>query len=161
MELYQMTKINPIFQKKEKEEPSPIFTWLAPHPLWIFGNWGNEACFRQIPEQNQLWAGKPDKYILLYSFTKKTFSFKNKSLALQMKIVWIFDESSTKKQDVFCWKLYKSRMAFVESWKQDGFRSKPCESLSKNCDNTRVRDKIAFVGGPSFRGRPWPFVERR
>ena len=26
---------------------------------------------------------------------------------------------------------------------------------------TRFRDKIAYVGGPSFRRRPWPFGERR
>ena len=74
MELYQMTKINPIiFQKKEKEEPSPIFSWLAPHPLWIFGNWGNEACFQRIPEQNQLRTGNPDKYMLFFSLTKYPF----------------------------------------------------------------------------------------
>ena len=30
-----------------------------------------------------------------------------------------------------------------------------------NRDNTKFHDKIAYVGGPSFRRRPWPFVERR
>ena len=29
-----------------------------------------------------------------------------------------------------------------------------------NRDNTRFRDKIAYVGGPSFRRRPWPYGER-
>ena len=110
-----MTKINPLFPMENISTYYLPFSLDLHHRLlWIFGNWGNEACFRQIPEQNQLWAGKPDKYILLYSFTKKTFSFKNKSLALQMEIVWIFVESSTKKarclllkalqkQDVMYW----------------------------------------------------------
>ena len=30
-----------------------------------------------------------------------------------------------------------------------------------NCDNTKFRDKIAYVGGPSFRRRPWPFGDCR
>ena len=29
-----------------------------------------------------------------------------------------------------------------------------------NRDITQFRDKIAYVGGPSFRRRPWPFGER-
>ena len=83
-----------------------------------------------------------------------------------------------RKQDGFRWKLYESKMAFFESStkarllslkalrKQDSFRWKPCESLSKaekhvNRDNTKFCDKIAYVGGPSFRRRPWPFGECR
>ena len=30
-----------------------------------------------------------------------------------------------------------------------------------NRDNTKFRDEIAYVGGPSFRRRTWPFGERR
>ena len=45
-------------------------------------------------------------------------------------------------------------MAFVES---------PVKSFYKRVsgDNTKFCDKIAYVGGPSFRRRPWPFGERR
>ena len=83
-------------------------------------------------------------------------------------------------------KLYKNRMAFVKRslkagwlslkalWKQDDFRRKLYESRirmtfvkssavrkrfkkSINCDNIKFRDQQAYVGGPSFRRRPWPF----
>ena len=87
----------------------------------------------------------------------------------------VFVERSTKagwlslkaqwKQDGFCWKLYKSRMTFVESSTKAGWLSfkalwKPFKKRV-NCDNTKFHDKIAYVGGPSFRRRPWPFGERR
>ena len=86
-----------------------------------------------------------------------------------------FVESSTKarwlllkalrKQDGFCWKLFESKMAFVVSSMKAGWLSlktlwKPFKKRV-NRDNTRFRDKIAYVGGPSFRRRPWPFGERR
>ena len=76
-----------------------------------------------------------------------------------------------RKQDGFRWKLYESKMAFFESSTkarllslkalrmQDGFRWKPFK-MCVNRDITKFRDKIAYVGGPSFRRRPWPFGER-
>ena len=83
-------------------------------------------------------------------------------------------------------KLYKNRMAFVKRslkagwlslkalWKQDDFRRKLYErrirmtfvkssavrkrlKKSINCDNIKFCDQQAYVGGPSFRRRPWPF----
>ena len=81
-------------------------------------------------------------------------------------------ESSTKagwlslkalrKQDGFSWNLYENKMAFVESSTKATLKTlwKPFKKCV-NCDNTRFRDKIAYVGGPSFRRRPWPFGERR
>ena len=69
-----------------------------------------------------------------------------------------------------CWVLYE-RMTFIESstkagwlplsalWKQDDFRWELYESRttfveSVNRYNTKFCDKIAYVGGPSFRRRP-------
>ena len=87
---------------------------------------------------------------------------------------WPFIQSSTKagwlllkahrKQAGFGWKLYESRMAFVESSMKAGwllFKAlwKPFKTRV-NRDKTKFRDKIAYVGGPSFRRRPWPFGER-
>ena len=54
-----------------------------------------------------------------------------------------FNESSTKAG----WLLLR---ALQKSFKKRVF-----------CDNTKFRDKIAYVGGPSCRRRPWPFGERR
>ena len=56
-------------------------------------------------------------------------------------------------------------MAFVDSSTKAGWLSfkalwKPFKKRV-NRNNTKFRDKIAFVGGPSFRRRPWPFVDRR
>ena len=91
---------------------------------------------------------------------------------ISMKAGWLSLKALRKQdQDVFRWELYENRMAFVESstnaeWPslkalrkqdQDDFRSKLCESRSKNRENTKFCDKIAYVGGPFFRRRPWPF----
>ena len=85
-----------------------------------------------------------------------------------------FVESSTKagwlslkalrKQDGFRWKLYESKIAFIESSSNAGWLSlKALWKPFKKCVNrniTKFRDKIAYVGGQSFRRRPWPFGER-
>ena len=52
-------------------------------------------------------------------------------------------------------------MTYVESFTKAGWLSfkalwKPLKK-HVNHDNTKFRDKIAYVGGPSFRRRPWPF----
>ena len=75
-----------------------------------------------------------------------------------------FVESSTKvgglslkalrKKDCFRWKLYERRIAFVESSRKAGWLSlkalwKPFKKRV-NRDNTKFRDNIAYVGGPSF-----------
>ena len=108
--------------------------------------------------------------------------FSLKTLRKQVGFRWklyvsrmAFIESSTKarwlslkalrKQDGFCWRLYESKMAFVQSSTKARWLSFKAlwKSFKKrvNCDNTEFHDKIAYVGGPSFRRRPWPFGERR
>ena len=69
-----------------------------------------------------------------------------------------------RKQDGFRWKLYKSKIAFVEGSTKVGWLSlkamwKPFKKRV-NRDNTKFRDEIVYVGGPSFRRRPWLFSER-
>ena len=91
-----------------------------------------------------------------------------------------------RKQDDFCWELFECRMTFVESSEEAGWHSlralqkqldfcpeiygcrmtfvKSSTKALKKCvnrDSTKFRGKIAYVGGPSFRRRPWPFGERR
>ena len=73
--------------------------------------------------------------------------------------------SALRKQDGFRWVPYESRMAVVECSTKAGWLSfralrKPFKKRV-NRDNTEFRDKIAYVGGPSCRRRPWPVVERR
>ena len=64
----------------------------------------------------------------------------------------------------FCWKPYKSRLTLVLSFPRAGWLL--LKALWKhfkkraNCDNTNLCDKIAYVGGPSFRRRPWPSGDR-
>ena len=70
-----------------------------------------------------------------------------------------------RKKDDFCWVLYKSRSIFVEMSMKAGwllFRAllKPFKKRVIP-DNTKFREKIAYVGGPPFRWRPSPFGERR
>ena len=97
-----------------------------------------------------------------------------------------FSLRALRKQDDFCWELYECRMTFVESSKEAGWHSlralqkqvdfrpeiygcrmtfvKSSTKALKKCvnrDSTKFRGKIAYVGGPSFRRRPWPFGERR
>ena len=69
-----------------------------------------------------------------------------------------------RKQDGFRWKLYERPIAFIESSSNAGWLSlkalwKPFKKHA-NSDNTKFRDKIAYVGAPSFRRRLWPFDER-
>ena len=73
--------------------------------------------------------------------------------------------SALRKQDGFHWVPYESRMAVVECSTKAGWLSfralrKPFKKRV-NRDNTEFRDKIAYVGGPSCRRRPWPVGERR
>ena len=73
--------------------------------------------------------------------------------------------SALRKQDGFRWVPYESRMAVVECSTKAGWLSfralrKPFKKRV-NRDNTEFRDKIAYVGGPSCRRRPWPVGERR
>ena len=96
--------------------------------------------------------------------------------APRKQTLWKLSESSTKagspkslpklseislkalrKQADFCQKPLKNKLALP---KQDDFCRKLYKSLSKS-DNTNFYDKIVYVGGPSFRRRPWPFWERR
>ena len=59
-------------------------------------------------------------------------------------------------------KLYKSRMTLVESSVKAGSGWLLLKALTRpfkkhvNCDNSKFRDKIAYVGGPSWPW-PWPF----
>ena len=81
-----------------------------------------------------------------------------------MKAGWL-SLSALRKQDGCRWVLYESRMAFVECSTKAGWLSfralrKPFKKRV-NRDNTEFRDKIAYVGGPSCRRRPWPVGERR
>ena len=82
------------------------------------------------------------------------------------KTVWLLLKALRKQdQEDFHWKLNESRMTFVESSLKAGwllFKAlwKPFKKRI-HCDNTKFRDNIAYVGGPSFCGRPWPFCERR
>ena len=63
-------------------------------------------------------------------------------------------------------KLYKSRMTFVESSVKAGSGWLLLKALTRpfkkhvNRDNSKFRDKIAYVGGPSWPW-PWPFGQRR
>ena len=57
------------------------------------------------------------------------------------------------KQADFRWKLSQSRMTLVES-------SMKAFQKARKLDNTKFRDKIAYVGGPSFCRRPLPFGDR-
>ena len=93
----------------------------------------------------------------LYESRMALVESSTKARWLLLKALW--------KQDGFCWKLFESKMAFVVSSMKPGWLSlktlwKPFKKRV-NRDNTRFRDKIAYVGGPSFRRRPWPFGERR
>ena len=64
-------------------------------------------------------------------------------------------------------KLYKSRMTFVESSVKAGSGWLLLKALTRpskkhvDSGNSKFCDKIAYVGGPSFRRRPWPFCEHR
>ena len=73
--------------------------------------------------------------------------------------------NALRKQGDLCWVSYESRMTCAECSMKAGWLS--FRALQKpfkkhvNRDNTEFRDKIAYVGGPSCRRRPWPVVERR
>ena len=120
-----MTKINPLFPKENISITSHFLLTCTPVRCGFLGIEETKLVFGK--SQNKTNCGLENlTNTSCYTLSqKKTFSFKNKSLALQMKIVWIFVESSTKKarclllkalqkQDVFRWKLYKSRMSCIE-----------------------------------------------
>ena len=118
-------KLTPYSRRKIFLLP-PIFSWLAPPSVVDFWELRKRSLFSANPRTKPIVGWKTWQiYPVILFHKKKTFSFKNKSLALQMEIVWIFVESSTKKarclllkalqkQDVFRWKLYKSRMSCIE-----------------------------------------------
>ena len=69
-----------------------------------------------------------------------------------MKAGWLMLRA-LQKQDEFHWELYESRMTCVET------STKVKKHVNRN--NTKFRDKLAYVGGPSFSRQPRPFGERR
>ena len=64
-----------------------------------------------------------------------------------------------KNKDIFCW---KTKIYLVEKqihilyWNENTY-----EYIKINVRWKLYESKMAFVGGPSFRRRPWPFVHRR
>ena len=96
-------------------------------------------------------------------FFWKLYESKMAFVESSTKVGWL-SLKALRKQDGFRWKLYESPIAFIESSSNAGWLSlkalwKPLKKCV-NRDITKFRDKIAYVGGPSFRRRPWPFGER-
>ena len=99
-----------------------------------------------------------------FSTERLTQESRMTSVECSTKAGWL-SLSALRKQDGCRWVLYESRMAFVECSTKAGWLSfRALQKPFKKCvnrDSTKFRSKIAYVGGPSFPRRPWPFGERR